>query len=1165
MLRPLLIIGVGGSGGKTIRAMKQTLLRRLQETGQWGKDQPLPQKWQFLQIDTTYDGQDFPAPMLPHSEVAVVVNPDDTFAGILAGLEKLGTTNADKSELLAGWGIESFPGAVGKGAGMIRGVGRQVGIAQANAMLQAITTAVGKMESANISELMNVATVLGKDPSSQVVDKPEVLLITSLSGGSGAGMFIDVAEILKRAYPGKAWAKHITSFLYTAEVFEGLAAAGAVNQNSLGAMNEIISGFYQGPTERTNALMARLAVPKVSADHDHTGSRVNVLIGSRNDNGINIAQDGRGSGMDEVFLTIGETLGHVFLDPKMSEFFYNQALVNTASKDAVKDESGFSSSDPNTVMPFFSIGFGRLTLGADRVTDYVTDALTYEQVRKLRYPDLEKSTGDRTPTEVVESDVLELWGDGFLHKLNLDEKGEVANDVTSHFLVKDLDQMAARFASAVLQPLTEAEKPLEIATVAKRTWGTWQSVQDKHLQELKTEINLIARDWCTSIQKSVCDIVADQIASSGLKVTAGLLQRVIKEVSEVHELDLPREVSKAEDATKIVDPGWWYGKLVDKAEGKQGVSVKDRAFKEAIERQLTGWFKKVEEAYRKRLVCDLLLDLQNNFLEPLHNALIQNYGILARDTDSSKPEDNEGLVLSKFPLWENPVPPQYRPRAIEQTLIEPDEFKTFYLENAGEDLTSTSRVDKWRISVHESLLGLPLHNPEPKKSQQLVTISRPWSPRSALSPNDIPAKAQFELNVGLAKQQKNTRHWLYAKGSSYSRVHKLAIRDYVLTENLETRRSREDSFVEKASRMIQISSPLTMLNQTALNSLSILDVSSARRPNQTLKDGAKLPFGPNDDIFSRLQSTLQMSGVDVSSPTFIVDWFDDSSKTTSLYAISVPEGPLPAFAFASLTKPIAKSILSASTSPALWNSYFSRRRTRPMLEAIPMQNDMLMSILSGWIVAKAFGLVEQNKGGSIGLELSIWNPTLSGGPGFSSFPSPLLEVSPTDSKYKLHISSVLLSMGIAMVNFGETGEDQHTHAYRFLKFLGREVTTFKGVDKWDYSSGDKLPSNQIAECSLLKDWLINGKSEPFTTTGSEFGLASRAFENSQQRIDALISYLDDQTQSLTELWNQLTTQPWTNLPTAWEIRSEISEAIRIIRDYTEAQRIATVASGGLNL
>ena len=101
MLRPLLIIGTGGSGGKTIRAMKQALSRRLESVRYEGG---LPAAWQFLQIDTTRDGIDFPAPMLPDDEFYGVVKSGDDFKSVLDRITSTGTLTEQQS-MLTGWGI----------------------------------------------------------------------------------------------------------------------------------------------------------------------------------------------------------------------------------------------------------------------------------------------------------------------------------------------------------------------------------------------------------------------------------------------------------------------------------------------------------------------------------------------------------------------------------------------------------------------------------------------------------------------------------------------------------------------------------------------------------------------------------------------------------------------------------------------------------------------------------------------------------------------------------------------------------------------------------------------------------------------------------------------------------------------------------------------------
>lgn len=74
MLSPVIIIGAGGSGGKTLRSLRQTLLRRLRAKG-WTGD--IPEAWQFLEIDTVavQSRENFPADLLPTQDYLGLVPP----------------------------------------------------------------------------------------------------------------------------------------------------------------------------------------------------------------------------------------------------------------------------------------------------------------------------------------------------------------------------------------------------------------------------------------------------------------------------------------------------------------------------------------------------------------------------------------------------------------------------------------------------------------------------------------------------------------------------------------------------------------------------------------------------------------------------------------------------------------------------------------------------------------------------------------------------------------------------------------------------------------------------------------------------------------------------------------------------------------------------------
>ena len=200
MLRPLLVIGVGGSGGKTIRSMMQSFERKFVSARY---DGGIPKAWQFLQIDTTYDGNEFPAPMLDKDNFHQVLAPGDGFYEVLRSITVRGDV-ADQQKMLSGWGVANSAVNLAMGAGQVRAIGRQAGVADSAATLAAIQNSIAKMSAptalAELATLANHLELGTPDPN------PQALIIASVGGGTGAGIFIDVAELLKRSST-KPWTK----------------------------------------------------------------------------------------------------------------------------------------------------------------------------------------------------------------------------------------------------------------------------------------------------------------------------------------------------------------------------------------------------------------------------------------------------------------------------------------------------------------------------------------------------------------------------------------------------------------------------------------------------------------------------------------------------------------------------------------------------------------------------------------------------------------------------------------------------------------------------------------------------------------------------------------------------------------------------------------------
>lgn len=122
----MIFIGLGGSGGKTIRFLKREIRRWLKQMD-WQGD--MPRGWQFLHIDspTAQDGTSVDVDMLPDDEYLGLVGPGVGFSDIVMSLDSI---NGGEIEM-EGWRVD--PAAlgvpVGQGAGQFRAVGRTIALA----------------------------------------------------------------------------------------------------------------------------------------------------------------------------------------------------------------------------------------------------------------------------------------------------------------------------------------------------------------------------------------------------------------------------------------------------------------------------------------------------------------------------------------------------------------------------------------------------------------------------------------------------------------------------------------------------------------------------------------------------------------------------------------------------------------------------------------------------------------------------------------------------------------------------------------------------------------------------------------------------------------------------------------------------------------------------
>ena len=221
-LRPCLIVGVGGSGGKTLRFLRAQLLRQLRAHGV----DELPEAWQMLYVDVPTDqegggeeAQDGLPPKLPDRDYLGLVNEAD----IRYSTVDQAVVNGAHVDSFVGWrpSPQDVSVPIYKGAGQYRTVGRMISVYALSQLAETVRGAVARLTTGEVhSELAEVSRKLGfETPTLTGPADTWVFVVTSLAGGTGSGVFLDVCDVIRATADGSTWADESLGIIYTGEVF----------------------------------------------------------------------------------------------------------------------------------------------------------------------------------------------------------------------------------------------------------------------------------------------------------------------------------------------------------------------------------------------------------------------------------------------------------------------------------------------------------------------------------------------------------------------------------------------------------------------------------------------------------------------------------------------------------------------------------------------------------------------------------------------------------------------------------------------------------------------------------------------------------------------------------------------------------------------------------
>ena len=129
------------------------------------------------------------------------------------------------------------------GAGQYRAVGRVVTMSRYEEIGRKIDYSLREMQGAGVDEeLKNIARSMNLEiDDGAPVKKPQVVIVCSLAGGSGAGSIVDVADIVRaKVTNNESFNDNSVGILYTPDVFEGKVENVGIEANTIFALVKLL-------------------------------------------------------------------------------------------------------------------------------------------------------------------------------------------------------------------------------------------------------------------------------------------------------------------------------------------------------------------------------------------------------------------------------------------------------------------------------------------------------------------------------------------------------------------------------------------------------------------------------------------------------------------------------------------------------------------------------------------------------------------------------------------------------------------------------------------------------------------------------------------------------------------------------------------------------------
>ncbi|WP_054245675.1 tubulin-like doman-containing protein [Rhodococcus opacus] len=1088
-MRRFLVVGCGGSGAVTLAYMMDQLRSDLAAAG----IDRIPGGWQFVSIDV---------PTAPEAGPDGLDNVRDQ-GGFYFGSGPQGDSyavldNALTNQLTAKQSLDEIatwaprdPSSVtvpiGSGAGQYRSLGRMITLSKAGGIRDTLQRAWDQLSTVETASQMSSLNVPGGGSFEQG-ESPIVLVVSSMAGGAGASMALDVCRLLT-LIPGLD-PRLMGVFMVAPDIFDGLgkSATTGVRANALAMLGEIVASQLGSAREHDVEILRALG-QQHGAGEKVPFARV-FPVGRKV--GVEGAPFGDGS-QKAIYRGLARGLAGMMMSGAATRQFVQYDLTNGAGLPGQRENIGWGGQWDN--LPWGTYGFSSLSMGRDRYAEYSAQRLARSAVDRLL--DGHRSPGSPVSDEDQVNSILDGQWNSLLAAIGLpiahaDARGAqmgVGAWLTSVVLPStDANRMAGQTVELELR----GHLPSGSGLVAGQWVPEIRQALGRRRQALTSsaEQHAVAHAyvWHKGLVDRIEGTVGRSIAQLGLPYATALVSRLLtycKDSVRTGAEDLSRRApeditAQTADATQVLTN--LKGSIESDAEILDRIVADCR---DNVYRQLY--------ASLSGKVAEVIAALVPEVLQPLLDALNEEQTALRRARN--KPASDVGLArlaTDQYGAWPankaDRVPKRFAEANNEVMLTPSADFMDQYRGDLPLAVTASetgtppfaAAVEQAVASVVTGLWTTVDGTRAPGEDHSLVERTAAWRSRAfPIDPNTrealVPSSARYDVHVRPVELLDRARKFVGRTGESFDRFCRVSLREYIEDHTvpayaIEERRER---LQRKFTEALSLARPLASVNQQALEAL---------HPGQQVEYRYKFTSVPflNLPVADTLSQVLQKDPmIDHETEGEFARLLSDEDRLTRIDIFgSYPNySPL---AYDSVLGPAAKQW--ADSTPAQQESFWRWRRSRPLAASLPMHRDERRAMTAGWFLGLAIGQVRL-PAAPYDEPVRVWDAGIGD---WVDFPNPLLTPPSRFTVSNDWLPAVLESVLLAMAQSHEPPVMHSMLPYRALRAV------------YDSSAEDPVSGiHEVSAKARLTAWLrtgvpVTGWQSQVENTGPDVSVSERA-------------------------------------------------------------------------